>query len=97
MKTGQLPDFWNLAHGRPAGAARLGERDWNVLVAHDLPTGAMKDLPYLLDTVLEASIEIVQEIPDHVTPVRRGHPPSGSPRSRATTRPVSDPAWSRSW
>ena len=29
--------------------ARLGERDWNVLVAHDLPTGAMKDLPYLLE------------------------------------------------
>ncbi|MFZ0163938.1 MAG: hypothetical protein WAL12_10180, partial [Trebonia sp.] len=54
--------------------ARLGERDWNVLVAHDLPTGAMKDLPWLLDTVLDAGIEIVQEIPDHVTPVRRGHP-----------------------
>jgi peptidoglycan/xylan/chitin deacetylase (PgdA/CDA1 family) len=53
--------------------ARLGERDWNVLVAHDLPTGAMKDLPWLLDTVLDAGIEIVQEIPDHVTPVRRGH------------------------
>jgi peptidoglycan/xylan/chitin deacetylase (PgdA/CDA1 family) len=54
--------------------ARLGERDWNVLVAHDLPTGAMKDLPWLLDAVLAAGIEIVQEIPDHVTPVRRGRP-----------------------
>ena len=45
-----------------------------MLVAHDLPTGAMKDLPWLLDTVLNAGIEIVQEIPDHVTPVRRGLP-----------------------
>ena len=43
-------------------------------MAHDLPTGAMKDLPYLLNTVLKAGIEIVQEIPHHVTPVRRGHP-----------------------
>jgi peptidoglycan/xylan/chitin deacetylase (PgdA/CDA1 family) len=60
-----------LAEGHRA-LARLGERDWNVLVAHDLPTGAMKDLPWLLDTVLDAGIEIVQEIPDHVTPVRRG-------------------------
>ena len=36
--------------------ARLGERDWNVLVAHDLPTGAMKDLPWLLNTVLDAAL-----------------------------------------
>ena len=34
----------------------------------------MKDLPWLLDTVLDAGIEIVQEIPDRATPVRRGHP-----------------------
>jgi hypothetical protein len=54
--------------------ARLGERDWNVLVAHDLATGAVNDLPRLLDTILGAGIEIVQEIPDHATPVRRGHP-----------------------
>lgn len=54
--------------------ARLGERDWNVLVAHDLATGAMNDLPRLLDAILGAGIEIVQEIPGHATPVRRGHP-----------------------
>ena len=54
--------------------ARLGERDWNVLVAHDLATGAMNDLPRVLDAILGAGIEIVQEIPDHATPVRRGRP-----------------------
>lgn len=54
--------------------ARLQERDWNVLVCHDVPSGAMAELPRLLDTVTDAGIEIVQEIPDQVVPVRRGQP-----------------------
>ena len=62
------PDLW-----ADRALARLGERDWSVLVTHDIPTGAMDHLPRFLDAVLDDGIEIVQEIPDHAVPVRRGH------------------------
>ena len=49
-------------------------REWNVLVTHDLPTGAMHHLPRFLDAVLGAGIDIVQEFPNHAVPVHRGRP-----------------------
>ena len=52
----------------------MDAREWSVLVTHDLPTGAMRDLPRFLDAVLGAGIEIVQEFPSHALPVHRGRP-----------------------
>ncbi|GAB04523.1 polysaccharide deacetylase family protein [Gordonia amarae] len=63
------PDLW-----ADRALARLDEREWNVLVTHDVPTGAMDHLPRFLDTVLDAGIEIVQELPEHATPLLRGQP-----------------------
>jgi peptidoglycan/xylan/chitin deacetylase (PgdA/CDA1 family) len=54
--------------------ARLPERDWHVLVVHDLPTGAMDQLPDFLDAVASLGIEIVQDFPADCTPIRGGRP-----------------------
>lgn len=48
--------------------------DWPVIVLHDLPTGAMARLPYLLDSFEAADIEIRQDLPDACVPIRCGVP-----------------------
>lgn len=47
-------------------------RDWSVVVVHDLATGAMRDLPRLLDRLEEEGADIVQGFPDDCVPIRRG-------------------------
>lgn len=68
--------------------AAFADRDWSVLVVHDLPSGAMDHLPRLLDAVLAAGVEIVQDIPDHAVPVRCGIPASWVGE---VSRPAQDP------
>ena len=46
--------------------------DWSVVVLHDLPTGAMADLPRLIDRLEAAGAEFVQDFPDDCVPIRRG-------------------------
>lgn len=54
--------------------AMIESIEWPVIVMHDLPTGAMANLPRLLDTLAAADIEIVQDFPDTCVPIRRGEP-----------------------
>ncbi|MBY6685673.1 polysaccharide deacetylase family protein [Rhodococcus sp. BP-149] len=61
------PDLWV-----DRALAELPKRADNVLVTHDVPTGAMVHLPRFLDTVQDLGIRIVQEIPVHATPLREG-------------------------
>ncbi len=48
--------------------------DHTVVVLHDLPTGAMDHLGRFIDTVRERGGELVQDLPDDVLPIDRGHP-----------------------
>jgi peptidoglycan/xylan/chitin deacetylase (PgdA/CDA1 family) len=50
----------------------VANRDWTVLVLHDLPTGAMEQLAAFIDGELDAGVEIVQELPEECLPVWRG-------------------------
>jgi hypothetical protein len=42
------------------------------VVIHDLPTGAMRHLPTLLDGLRGLGAKIVQEFPDSCLPIRNG-------------------------
>ncbi|MFD6058962.1 polysaccharide deacetylase family protein [Rhodococcus wratislaviensis] len=64
----------------------LPERDHHVLVVHDLPTGAMDDLPRFLDTAAARGVTFVQDFPDDCTPVKEGTP-SPSFRKDYVTNP----------
>lgn len=47
-------------------------QDWSVVVAHDLPTGAMDHLPRLLDRLDDIGAELVQDFPASCVPIRQG-------------------------
>lgn len=55
----------------PAVAA-CRERDWSVIVMHDLPTGAMLHLHRFLELLQDAGAEFSQDFPEDCTPLRRG-------------------------
>ena len=68
-----VPRDWEDATGwadRAMGQVRTD--DWTVLVLHDLPTGAMDDLPRFLDCVLDSGTEVVADFPDSCVPIRDG-------------------------
>lgn len=67
VRDSKVPEGW-----ADRALGRLPERDWHVLVVHDLPTGAMDELPRFLDTVASMGVEIVQEFPEESTPLLRG-------------------------
>jgi len=46
--------------------------EWTVVVLHDLPTGAMTQLPRLLDALDAMGAEVVQDFPDACVPIQRG-------------------------
>jgi peptidoglycan/xylan/chitin deacetylase (PgdA/CDA1 family) len=62
------PDAWI---GR--ALADVEANDWTVVVMHDLPTGAMDNLPRLLDELDARGAEIVQDFPDHCVPIKNGN------------------------
>ncbi|GAA3801531.1 polysaccharide deacetylase family protein [Streptomyces phyllanthi] len=69
VRDSKMPEGW-----ADRALRRLPESEWHVLVVHDLPTGAMDELPRFLDTVNSMGIEIVQEFPEACTPMRGGRP-----------------------
>jgi peptidoglycan/xylan/chitin deacetylase (PgdA/CDA1 family) len=52
--------------------AQLREQPWTVIVLHDLPTGAMRNLARFIDQAGATGAEFVQEFPDECVPIRRG-------------------------
>jgi peptidoglycan/xylan/chitin deacetylase (PgdA/CDA1 family) len=52
--------------------ADIAEQEWSVVVVHDEGHGSMQQLPRFLDALVEADVEIRQDFPDSVVPVRRG-------------------------
>jgi peptidoglycan/xylan/chitin deacetylase (PgdA/CDA1 family) len=69
VRDSKMPEGW-----ADRALQRLPESQWHVLVVHDLPTGAMDQLPGFLDAVDSMGIEIVQEFPEACTPIRGGQP-----------------------
>ncbi len=63
----EAPDAWP-----DVALEQMAVQDWTLMVLHDIPTGAMKALPRLLDAALEAGVEIVQAFPPECVPVLRG-------------------------
>ncbi|MBO0730453.1 MAG: polysaccharide deacetylase family protein [Acidimicrobiaceae bacterium] len=55
----------------------MASQDWSVLVAHDVASGAMDDLPRLLDSVLRSGVDIVQQFPSYCLPLVCGRPGEG--------------------
>jgi len=47
-------------------------RPWSVVVLHDLPTGAMRQLDRFIARLRDADAEIVQEFPPECVPILRG-------------------------
>jgi peptidoglycan/xylan/chitin deacetylase (PgdA/CDA1 family) len=54
--------------------------DWPLVVLHDLPSGAMRQLPRFLDALAELGVRIRQDFPPDCTPIVDG----------AVTRPFGD-------
>jgi peptidoglycan/xylan/chitin deacetylase (PgdA/CDA1 family) len=68
-----VPHDWEDPQGWPERALRdIRSQDWTLLVLHDLPTGAMKQLSRFLELAQAEGVEIVQSFPDGCIPVRRG-------------------------
>jgi len=68
-----VPRDWEEPEGWPERALYdISRQAWTLLVLHDLPTGAMKQLPRFLDRVRAEGVEVVQSFPDDCMPIRRG-------------------------
>jgi peptidoglycan/xylan/chitin deacetylase (PgdA/CDA1 family) len=65
---------------------RLPDRDWHVLVLHDLPSGAMAALPRFLDAVDALGYEVRQDFPPDMLPISRGTPAAGFDDAYVTSR-----------
>lgn len=68
-----VPRDWADPHGWVSRAlADTGEHRHTVVVLHDLPTGAMEQLPRFLDEVTDAGLEVTTELPGDCVPIVRG-------------------------
>jgi peptidoglycan/xylan/chitin deacetylase (PgdA/CDA1 family) len=69
-----LPGDWRDQDGWvDRGIAQLAAQPWSVVVLHDIPSGALRRLPELLDRLDdEVGAELTQELPERVVPIRRG-------------------------
>lgn len=72
VRDSKMPDGW-----ADRALDRLSERDHHVLVVHDLPTGAMDDLPRFLDTAAARGYTFVQDLPHDCTPMKAGRTAPG--------------------
>jgi peptidoglycan-N-acetylglucosamine deacetylase len=68
-----IPRDWEAEGWVERALGQLAGQDETLMVLHDIPSGAMRDLDRFLDGVAEAGIEIRQDIPAGLTPIRRGH------------------------
>jgi len=68
-----VPRDWENVEGWVETALEaIGQRGHTMLVLHDLPTGAMQQLPRFLDAVDELGIEITLDVPQDCAPMRNG-------------------------
>ncbi|HUC24211.1 MAG TPA: polysaccharide deacetylase family protein [Streptosporangiaceae bacterium] len=68
-----VPQDWLNITGWPAVALEhIARQDWTVIVVHDEAHGAMGALPRFLDALQAADVEVRQDFPDSVVPIRRG-------------------------
>ena len=63
------PDSWM----EPA-IQTCAAQPWSVIVLHDLPTGAMRQLDVFLTMLADRGAEFSQDFPEDCTPLRRGVP-----------------------
>jgi peptidoglycan/xylan/chitin deacetylase (PgdA/CDA1 family) len=63
------PDSWM----EPA-IQTCAAQPWSVIVLHDLPTGAMRQLDVFLTMLVDRGAEFSQDFPEDCTPLRRGVP-----------------------
>lgn len=68
-----VPRDWDDPDGWVARALdQCGERPWSLMVLHDLPGGAMRQLPRFLDAVAAAGGRIRQDFPPDCLPIVEG-------------------------
>lgn len=68
-----VPRDWEDPEGWPERALEdVARQPWTLLVLHDVPTGAMKQLPSFLDAVIRRGTKIVQDLPPSCVPIERG-------------------------
>ena len=68
-----VPRDWEDPNGWPERAlVDVARQPWTLVVLHDVPTGAMKQLPRFLDAVIRRGTEIVQDFPPACVPIFRG-------------------------
>jgi peptidoglycan/xylan/chitin deacetylase (PgdA/CDA1 family) len=65
----KMPDSWM----EPAMEVCLTQL-WSVIVMHDLPTGAMRQLDVFLTMLADRGAEFSQDFPSECTPLRKGVP-----------------------
>ncbi len=61
------PDAWV-----ETALAQISQRNWTLMVLHDLPTGAMAHLDRFLDQVVQRGIEFRQDFPPDCVPILDG-------------------------
>jgi peptidoglycan/xylan/chitin deacetylase (PgdA/CDA1 family) len=61
------PDGW-----AETALADVSRREHTVVVLHDLPTGAMDQLPRFLDTLGDLGVEVTLDVPSDCLPMRAG-------------------------
>jgi peptidoglycan/xylan/chitin deacetylase (PgdA/CDA1 family) len=68
-----VPRDWADVETWPETAlAQAGNSPWSVLVIHDIPTGAMAQLPRFLDMAADDGAEFTPDFPDDCVPIRAG-------------------------
>ncbi len=68
-----VPRDWADPEGWVSRAlADTGSHQHTVVVLHDLPTGAMEQLPRFLDELTRSGVEVTTELPDNCVPIVRG-------------------------
>jgi peptidoglycan/xylan/chitin deacetylase (PgdA/CDA1 family) len=68
-----VPEDWINPEGWPETALEhMRARDHTVVVLHDVPTGAMAQLPRFLDQLEDEGAETTQDLPADVVPFRHG-------------------------
>jgi hypothetical protein len=68
-----VPQDWRDPEGWVNTALRQCDpKDWNLVVLHDQPGGAMKHLDRFLAALKESSVPVVQDYPDDCVPIREG-------------------------
>ena len=68
-----VPRDWEDPKGWPERALEdVARQPWTLVVLHDVPTGAMEQLPRFLDAVIRRGTEIVQDLPPACVPIACG-------------------------